>query len=205
MVLLIALAAALIAFLVSITIVLFFIGPTILLQPRRRTSEFYRKSGLPTNPSELGIKYEEINVITNDGYRLNSWLVKSQQPTKGTIIYLHGVADCKIDGIRFAKLMHDRHYNVFLFDSRRHGESEGVYCTYGYYEKNDVISIIDYLTTRTDVSLGKIGLFGTSMGAAVGIQAAALDQRISAVVSENSFSTLRKIFDDYQKRMVKLP
>lgn len=205
MVLLIALAAALIAFLVSVTIVLFFIGPTLLLQPRRRMSEFYRKSGLPTNPSELGLKYEEINVITNDGYRLNSWLVKSQQPTKGTIIYLHGVADCKIDGIRFAKLMHDRHYNVFLFDSRRHGESEGIYCTYGYYEKNDVISIIDYLTTRTDVTLGKIGLFGTSMGAAVGIQAAALDKRISAVVSENSFSTLRNIFDDYQKRMVKLP
>jgi len=43
------------------------------------------------------------------------------------------------------------------------------------------------------------------MGAAVAIQAAAIDKRITVVVSENSFATLRTIFDDYQKRMIKLP
>jgi hypothetical protein len=43
------------------------------------------------------------------------------------------------------------------------------------------------------------------MGAAVAIQAAAIDKRIAAVCAENSFLTLRKIFDDYQKRMIKLP
>jgi len=43
------------------------------------------------------------------------------------------------------------------------------------------------------------------MGAAVALQAAALDNRIAAIVAENSFATLRTIFDDYQKRMIKLP
>ncbi len=43
------------------------------------------------------------------------------------------------------------------------------------------------------------------MGAAVAIQTAAIDKRIKAVVAENSFSTLRKIFDDYQKRIIKIP
>ena len=43
------------------------------------------------------------------------------------------------------------------------------------------------------------------MGAAVAIQAAAIDPRIRAVIAENSFTTLRSIFDDYQKRMIKLP
>ena len=200
-----ALAGALLAFLISVTVVLFFIGPTMLLQPRRRMEEFYRKLHLPTNPNELGLEYEEIIVHTTDGLRLNSWLVKSAQPAIGTIIYLHGVADCKIDGIRFAKLMHDNRFNVFLLDSRRHGQSEGTYCTYGYYEKHDVIRAIDYLTSRTDITPGKIGIFGTSMGAAVAIQSAALDKRITAVVSENSFAALRKIFDDYQMRMIKLP
>lgn len=120
-------------------------------------------------------------------------------------MYLHGVADCKIDGIRFAKLMHDHHFNVFLYDSRRHGESDGKFCTYGFYEKHDVIKIIDYLISRTDIHPGKIGLFGTSMGAAIAIQAAAIDSRITSVVAENSFANLRSIFDDYQKRIIKLP
>lgn len=153
----------------------------------------------------MNLPYEEIIVRTNDGIKLLSWLIKAEAPVKGTILYLHGVADCKIDGLRFAKLMHAHHYNVFLYDARRHGESEGIYCTYGYVEKYDVSNVIDYLQSRTDISCGKIGMFGTSMGAAVALQAAALDKRIMSVAAENSFATLRTIFDDYQRRMIKLP
>ena len=202
---LLALIIAFVLFLASVTIILFLIGPTLLLRPRRRTAAFYCSLGLPTSPEELGLPYEKIDVSLDDGMKLHSWLIKSQQPTKGTILYLHGVADSMIDGLRFAKLVHDRNYNVFLYDARRHGKSDGRFCTYGYYEKFDVSRIIDYLSTRKDVQLGNIGLFGTSMGAAVSLQAAAIDKRISAVVSENSFATLRTIFDDYQRRMIQLP
>jgi len=203
--LLLAIITALVVFLGGVTVVLTIVGPTLLLRPRRRTAEFYRALGKPLTPADVGLKYEQINVRVDGGLKLHSWLIKSPTPSKGTVIYLHGVGDCKIDGIRFAKLLHDNHYNVFLYDARRHGESEGQYCTYGYFEKHDVRRIIDYLETRTDFTLGKVGIFGTSMGAAVAIQAAALDKRIVAVVAENSFATLRTIFDDYQKRMIKLP
>lgn len=201
----VALIVALFVFLASVSIILFLVGPVLLLQPRRRTAEFYRALGQPVTPSDLGLTYEEINVITDEGMKLNSWLIKAPSPANGTLLYLHGVADCKIDGIRHAKLLHDHHYNVFLYDARRHGSSDGKFCTYGYYEKSDVIKIIDYLVSRTDLSLGKIGIIGTSMGAAVALQAAALDNRIAAVIAENSFATLRSIFDDYQRRMIKLP
>ncbi len=72
-------------------------------------------------------------------------------------------------------------------------------------KSTNVSKVIDYLETRSDLTLGKIGAFGTSMGAAVAIQAAGIDERIGAVVAENSFATLRTIFDNYQKRMIKLP
>ena len=205
MTLLLALIIALLLFLASVTIILFIIGPTLLLRPRRRMAEFYRALGLPTTPSEAELPYEEINVITDEGFKLNSWLIKAQQPVKGTVLYLHGVADCKIDGIQLSKLLHDNHFNVFLYDSRRHGNSDGKFCTYGFYEKYDVLRVIDYLVSRTDIALGKIGIFGTSMGAAIALQATVIDKRIASVVSENSFATLRSIFDDYQRRMVQLP
>ncbi len=205
MTLLFALAIAFLIFLLSATIILFLIGPTILLQPRRRTAEFYRRLGKPTTPAELNLPFQEVNIVTNDHINLQCWLIKANQPAKGTLIYLHGVGDCKIDGLRFAKLFHVKHYNILLYDTRRHGMSGGKYCTYGYYEKDDVVEIINYLATRDDLTLGKIGLFGTSMGAAIALQAAAIDERIAAVVAENSFATLRTIFDDYQKRIIKLP
>src|ERR1043166_5930179 len=200
-----ALAVAFLLFLASVTIILFIVGPTILLKPRRRTADFYRALGQPVTPSEVQLPYEEINVIAGDDVKLNSWLIKSTAAAKGTVLYLHGVGDCKIDGIRLAKLLHEHNYNVFLYDARRHGNSDGAFCTYGYFEKYDGLKIIDYLETRTDIHLGKIGVFGTSMGAAVAIQAASLDTRISAVVAENSFATLRSIFDDYQRRLIQLP
>lgn len=203
--LLLAIVAAVLVFVVSVTLVIFIIGPTILLQPKRRRKEFYLALHHPVTPADVGLKYEEINVITRDGLRLNCWLVKARANAKGTILFLHGVGDCKLAGIPYARLFYDNGFNAFLYDSRRHGESEGQYCTYGYFEKYDVISVIDYLQTRSDIHLGRIGLFGTSMGAAVAIQAAALDKRIVAIVAENPFATLRTIFDDYQKRMIKLP
>jgi fermentation-respiration switch protein FrsA (DUF1100 family) len=104
-----------------------------------------------------------------------------------------------------ARRFHERGYNVFLYDSRRHGDSEGTYCTYGFYEKHDTSTIINYLLSRTDIHVGKIGLFGSSMGAAVTIQVAAIDKRVVAVVAESGFATLRSVFDDYQKRMIRLP
>jgi fermentation-respiration switch protein FrsA (DUF1100 family) len=139
-----------------------------------------------------------------DGIDLSCWFLPSPQG-KGTVIYLHGVSECKIVGLPMAQVLHDRGFHVFLYDSRRHGDSGGSFCTYGFYEKRDATSVIDYLCARPDIRAGKIALFGSSMGAAVAIQVAALDRRVVAVVAESGFATLRTIFDDYQKRMIKLP
>jgi dipeptidyl aminopeptidase/acylaminoacyl peptidase len=176
----------------------------LLLQPQRRTITYYRKHTSVLHPSDLGLPYEEIGLKTAEGINLSCWLVATPA-SRGTIIYLHGVSESKIVGLSLAKRFHDAGYNVFLYDSRRHGESDGSFCTYGFYEKHDTCTVINYLQSRPDIRTGKIGLFGTSMGAAVAIQVAAIDQRIAAVVAESGFATLRTVFDDYQKRMIKLP
>lgn len=203
--LLLTIIVAAVVFLLSATFIIFIIGPTILLQPRRRTKEFYAALKQPVAPADLSLAFETTEVVVNDSITLSGWLVKSTKPARGTILFLHGVGDCKIAGVPYAKLFHDHGFHTFLYDSRRHGESGGAFCTYGYYEKHDVVSIINYLAFRNDLKLGKIGVFGTSMGAAVAIQAAAIDKRIVAIAAENSFATLRTIFDDYQKRIIKLP
>lgn len=205
MITLLAIVLLLLLFLATVTLTLIIVGPTLLLRPRRRSAEFYAALGRPSTPEQAGLRNEEIIIRTPDGIRLHSWLVKAAAPAKGTVVYLHGVADCKIDGILTARFLHANGYHVFLYDSRRHGESDGLFCTYGYFEKNDVVSVIDYIRSRSDLAGAPIALFGTSMGAAVAIQAAAIDPRIRAVIAENSFATLRSVFDDYQRRMVKLP
>jgi len=190
---------------VFVSAVLFVIGPGMLLQPYRRTIDYYRKYTTVLHPSDIGLSYEDVALKTPEGIGLSCWLIPANGDARGTVIYLHGVSECKIVGLPMARELHDLGYNVFLYDSRRHGDSGGTYCTYGFYEKHDARAVITYVTGRTDIHPGRIGLFGTSMGAAVAIQVASIDTRVVALIAESGFATLRTIFDDYQKRMIKLP
>ena len=200
-----ALIVVLFLFLISAAFVILILGPLILLQPHRRTREWYARFTSILEPKDAGLPQEDVVLTTPDGARLSCWLLEQKKTGRGTIIYLHGVGDCNIGGIAVAAFLYAQGFNVFLYDSRHHGESGGKYCTYGFYEKHDVSTVIDYLLDRENLRKGKIGLFGTSMGAAVAIQAAAVDIRISGLVAEASFTTLRSIAVDYQRRLIKLP
>jgi uncharacterized protein len=194
-----------ILFLIQAAFVLLVTGPLILLKPVRRKKEWYARFNTFLEPKDAGLPQENVTIETFDGFKLNCWFVPQKKRSHGTIIYLHGVGDCKIGGITFARALYDIGFNIFLYDSRQHGESEGYYCTYGFYEKYDVSTVIRYLRSRKDKKIGKIGIFGTSMGGAVAIQASAMNPHICAVVSECSYSALRVVFVDYQKRIIKLP
>jgi fermentation-respiration switch protein FrsA (DUF1100 family) len=192
-------------FLIQATFVLLVTGPLILLKPIRRKKGWYARFTNLLEPKDAGLPQEHVTLETFDGLKLSCWFVQQKKKARGTIIYLHGVGDCKIAGVAFARSLYQRGFNIFLYDSRQHGESEGYYCTYGFYEKQDVSAVISYLHSRTDIKIGKIGVFGTSMGGAVAILAAAIDHRIAAVVSEGTYTSLRVVFVDYQKRIIKLP
>jgi pimeloyl-ACP methyl ester carboxylesterase len=192
-------------FLIQATFVLLVAGPLILLKPVRRKKEWYARFTDILEPNDAGLPQENVIVETFDGLKLNCWFVRQQKKARGTIVFLHGVGDCKIAGVPFARSLYKKGFNIFLYDSRQHGESEGYYCTYGFYEKHDVSAIISYLQSRKDIKIGNIGVYGTSMGGAVAIQTAAIDPRIACVVSEGSYTALRIVFVDYQKRIIKLP
>jgi uncharacterized protein len=194
-----------ILFLIQATFVLLVTGPLILLKPVRRKKHWYKRFTKLLEPNDAGLPQEDVTVETFDGLKLSCWFLRQKKKARGTIIFLHGVGDCKIAGVPFAQSLYQRGFNIFLYDSRQHGESEGYYCTYGFYEKQDVSGVISYLQSRTDTKIGKIGVFGTSMGGAVAILAAAIDHRIAAVISEGTYTSLRVVFVDYQKRIIKLP
>ena len=191
-------------FMVAVSLVLLVIGPILLLHPKRRTAEWYRQRTSILHPRDVDLNHEDLILKAREGFDLFGWFIPARD-AKGTVLILHGVSESKIVGLPMAKELHTRGYHVCLFDSRRHGESGGSFCTYGFHEKFDVQIVMEYLLGRPDIRVGKIGLFGWSMGAAVGLQLAAIDSRIAAVVAESGFSTLRAVFDDYQKRMIKLP
>ena len=101
-------------------------------------------------------------------------------------MFLHGVADNRGSGVGAILRFTTRGWDVVAYDSRAHGTSGGNACTYGYFEKHDLQRVIETLGT------GPVVLLGTSLGAAVAIQAA-VDSRIAGVVAAEVFSDLETV------------
>ena len=106
---------------------------------------------------------------------------------RGTIMYLHGIADDRGSAFGIVTRFLPLGFNVVAYDSRAHGRSSGERCTYGYFEKQDLKKVIDQLSDDPIV------LIGHSLGAAVALQTAAIEPRIRAVVAASTFSDLRSI------------
>ena len=75
-------------------------------------------------------------------------------------------------------------YGVLLYDARGMGRSGGRAMDFGWYGDRDVAAAVSFLASRPEVDPTKIGAVGLSMGGEEAVGAAALDQRIRAVVGE---------------------
>ena len=125
--------------------------------------------------------------FAGDSVVLRGWRCRGPAPRRGTIVYLHGSADNRTSAAGVVPLFVPRGFDVVAYDSRAHGESGGEACTYGFFEKQDLRHVMDSLPE------GPIVLIGSSLGAAVSLQAAADDRRISAIVAAETFSDLRTV------------
>jgi pimeloyl-ACP methyl ester carboxylesterase len=130
--------------------------------------------------------FEAIDLAGAD-IRLKAWRLRATERTRGVVIYLHGVADNRMSGLGIGRRFAEKGFDVIAYDSRAHGESGGEACTYGFYEKRDLIRVLDTIAVRPIV------LFGVSLGAAVALQTAALDDRVGAVVAVETFSDLTTV------------
>lgn len=124
--------------------------------------------------------------------------ILTKKPVKGIMILLHKIGGSKESFLHLTKELSERGIESMIFDLRAQGESGGKYCTYGYYEKNDVCVIVDHIK-RENAEL-EIGVWENSLGGAVAVKAMEADQRIDFGIIESTFTALDIIVSDYQKR-----
>lgn len=115
-------------------------------------------------PSNILPNYSQTNFSSFDEQtNLSGWFFKAEDP-KSTIILVHDTGSDKLPfDLNTVDLVEDMlasNYNVFLFDLRNSGESEGTISGYGYMEWMDVIGAIAHvrqISVTTNVILYGIG------------------------------------------------
>ena len=121
---------------------------------------------LSGDPSAVGLAFDDVRFTAADGVMLHGWFVPGADGA--TLVLMHGNAG-NISGRlrRLAELHGALGMNVFIFDYRGYGLSEGRASEKGTYL--DAEAALDYVVSRGDVDPDRIVLFGHSLGTAVAV------------------------------------
>jgi len=138
---------------------------------------------------------EGFAVLARDGVLLRGWKVPSTSANGDWVLLFHGVSDNRTGMTGQAAMLLRHGYGVIMMDSRAHGESGGNMATYGWVERQDTRAIVEALNSAEMPR--HVFALGSSMGAAIALQSAAIEPRIAGVVAESSFSNLREVTFDY--------
>ncbi len=148
-----------------------------------------RRRPLAGSPADDDLQYEDFEFSSRDGIRLSGWFIPCPG-ARSTIVLCHGFPNNRSEMLPWVRMLKDVDANLLLFDFRAMGLSEGDLCSIGSEEVKDLLGALDYLGSREDSADLPIGVFGLSMGGAVAIMTAAMDNRIDAVATHGAYATL---------------
>ncbi|MBF0570756.1 MAG: alpha/beta hydrolase [Candidatus Omnitrophica bacterium] len=144
-------------------------GIFVLVRYLEAIGIFFPSRDMAVNPPVMGLPWEDVYFKSKDNVTVNGWFFKNPH-AKSTLLFAHGNAGNMSDRLFKIKFFYDLGLNIFIFDYRGYGKSEGKPSEAGIYL--DAQGAYDYLRSRGDVNMSNIILYGASLGGAVVIDLA---------------------------------
>ena len=145
-----------------------------------------KRLGNPKNPSDYGMSYRDVDIVTQDNVRLSAWEIPASAPSDRTVILNHPLtttrygSDEGLDGVSaeflpMVKHIHDAGYNVVMYDHRGQGDSDsglgrtakGIETPVGagVTEWQDVVASLEYVLAHPQWGDDEIVFMSQCMGA----------------------------------------
>jgi len=140
------------------------------------------------NPSRMGLVCEEVELRTEDGFRLTAWWMPTGKPERSPIVILHGLGASKAHMIDYILFAQEQGNPTLAIDFRGHGGSDPSLTSIGFYESRDAEAAMQFVRQR---GAGDPVLWGTSMGAVSALLAAARDGSAAGIIADAPFDTYR--------------
>ncbi|HEX3356576.1 MAG TPA: hypothetical protein VHS31_06300, partial [Tepidisphaeraceae bacterium] len=169
--------------------------------PRQQTNEL--------DPSSQGIYYDPVTLRSEDGVRLEAWIVpvfeasqilrdketvlRAKQPA---VLLLHDYAQNRQQMLPLIRPLHDAGFVVMSLAFRGCGPSAPAGSTFGLLESNDVRTAVSALRRCNFVDAKRLAIVGVGLGANAGLIVAANDPSIKTMVLDHPGQSGNQILDD---------
>ena len=130
---------------------------------------------------------EDVTFASQDGTKLHAWFLHTSGTPRGTILFFHGNSQNLTSDIAHVDWLPQHGFQVFAFDYRGYGKSEGEVTRQGLHE--DSLAALHYVSQRADVDAERLLVFAESLGGACAT--AALGEsgfRVSGLVLDSTFA-----------------
>ncbi len=141
---------------------------------------------LEATPQRMGLAFEPVSLLTEDGLKLDGWFVPHDNP-RATLLFFHGNAGNISHRLESLSFFNNLGLSVLIFDYRGYGASEGRPSEKGIYR--DARAAWRYLTEERAIPDTRIILFGRSLGGAVAAYLGA-EYAPMGVVLESTFTSI---------------
>lgn len=137
-----------------------------LFQNFEKNNLYFPTSVLEGDPGDVALSFEDVYLKTEDGIKLHGWFIPNKN-SHHALLHFHGNAGNISHRLHDIQRFHQFGLNVFVFDYRGYGKSEGSPTEMGTYF--DAKAAYHFLLNEKGFKEKEIILFGESLGGAVAI------------------------------------
>jgi fermentation-respiration switch protein FrsA (DUF1100 family) len=151
---------------------------------------FHPERVINRDPSDIGLAFEDVFFTSKDDLKLHGWFIPHQE-SRAILVWFHGNAGNVSDRLLNIRLLHDHiRTDIFIFDYRGYGRSEGSISEQGTYLDGE--AAIEYLLRTRNAGARQLVLFGRSLGAAIAAEMA-IRFGSSGLILESPFVSIREM------------
>jgi fermentation-respiration switch protein FrsA (DUF1100 family) len=165
-----------------------FVFPTLLLfLTGCANGIFYHPSrGMHPPPSERGLQFEAVRFQAADGITLTGWWLPAIGTPQGTVVHFHGNAHNISSHVQYAEWLPAKGFNLFVFDYRGYGASEGAPSRNGLVM--DGVAALESVAADKDFTPPLL-VWGQSLGGTVALRSVLkTDAPVQAILIDSTFT-----------------
>ena len=175
---------AVVLFYIAAMIAIYFAQALFIYAPQMPTRE------LVASPADIGLEYENINLITADNEKIHAWYIPAKQESHKTVLFFHGNAGNISHRLETIKIYNQFGFNFLIFDYRGFGNSTGSPSEDGTYI--DAGAAWQYLIDIKNLNAKDIILAGRSLGGGVATELAKKVQP-GLLILESTFTSMTEV------------